>query len=131
MGFGEKWNWKQFKLTHGLILLRKTSARKKRQMLEFSKCRQWSYFFGVGVCVCIWGRFGSTTLEKEWWRLKGGRKQRELPTDSLLSPRVCTVPEKEKECIRPNSIHGKQLVWAWQQEGGDYSIYFVEAYSFF
>lgn len=42
-------------MTHGLILLRKTSVRKKRQMLEFSKCQAMELFFW-SRCVCLYLR---------------------------------------------------------------------------
>lgn len=124
VGFGDKWDWKQLQQMHGLILYRKTQEHKKREILEFSVWQAMKLFSGSGMFVCE-GDLGTRT-QRARWRLKGGRTQRELPSDSLLSPRVWVVPEKERECIRHSSIRDKQLVWIWQHEGGDYSIYLVE-----
>lgn len=72
---------------HGLILFRKTQEKKKRNA---------GLVRGAGNGVALWKwcvylcmrEVGDTNIKRARGRLKGGRIQRELPSDALLSPRV-------------------------------------------
>lgn len=88
------------------------NRRKIKETLAFSKWQAVELFSELEcMCVCVCVREIWEHLRGEGKvKVKRRKKQRQLPSEPLLSPGVRVEPGKEKEGIRQGSIGDKQLV---------------------